>query len=69
MKLKKKEEVNNLVINGHLPIAFFNSKIIDLSIIKEKNTYKYSLFIDKYKQIDIPRPNSNKHISKIYDFF
>ncbi len=67
-KLEKQKEVNKLVVEGKLPIAFFNSKIVSLEVSQKKQSTK-RLLIPKYKQVDIPRANSNKLISKIYDLF
>jgi len=64
----KINEINNLVLKGKLPIAFFNSKIVNLdNEIKTKVVNK--LFIPRYKQFSIPRAVSNTLISKIYEIF
>ena len=60
------KEVNDLVIKGIFPIAFYNSEILNIETSREITDNK---FIPKYFQKNIPRANSNKCISKIYDFF
>lgn len=59
-------EVNNLVIKGLLPLAFYNSEILNIKTNRKVIDKK---FITKYSQKNIPRADSNKCISKIYDFF
>lgn len=69
MKLKQeiKEQINNLVFKGRLPVAFYNSEIMEFnSGISKINQKKY---IPKYNQLNISRASSNKCISKIYDLF
>lgn len=63
----KKNELNRIVYNGILPIAFINSAIIkleesikEISVIKDK-THK------KYNQINLPDACSSILISKIYE--
>jgi len=60
------QEVNNLVIKGLFPLAFYNSEILNVEANRKVIDNK---FIPKYSQRNIPRANSNKCISKIYDFF
>lgn len=64
---KNKQTINNLVLDGKLPLPFFNSIIIKLR--KEEGLKKMKLPISKYKQIEIPRANSLKIVSKIYELF
>ncbi len=61
-----KSKVNDLVLEGILPLAFYNSEVINLS---ENKAIKNDTLIPKYQQKNIPRANSNKCISKIYDLF
>lgn len=66
--------INEKVLEGVLPIAFFNSKIIsykkiNFDKIKEKEKIKPSILNKKYNQIELPEPSSNILISKIYDFY
>ena len=68
-ELAKQKEINKLVFRGMLPIAFYNSKIeIFTHSITEKHQIE-ELLNTKYQQINIPRANSNKCISKPYDLF
>ncbi|OED44931.1 hypothetical protein AB832_01715 [Flavobacteriaceae bacterium (ex Bugula neritina AB1)] len=70
-KDKNKAYINNLVLEGKAPVAFYNSQIVDLTTNRENSNIiiKEKKLIPKYKQVSIPRPNSNKNISKIYDLF
>jgi hypothetical protein len=64
--------INEKVLEGVLPIAFLNSKVITLekkSFDKIKEKTKPSILNKKYNQIELPEPNSNVLISKIYDFY
>ena len=69
-KDKNKAYINDLVLEGKAPVAFYNSKIIDLTTKENSNIISTEKkYIPKYQQVSIPRPNSNKIISKIYDLF
>ena len=67
-KQKNKDTINSLVVQGKLPLAFYNAAIVDVSS-GGANLSKKKIYIPKYKQSGIPRANSNKCISKIYDLF
>lgn len=67
-----KNLINEKVLEGVLPIAFLNSKVISLekkSFDKIKEKTKPSMLNKKYNQIGLPEPSSNILISKIYDFY
>ncbi|AQX12495.1 hypothetical protein BAX94_01875 [Elizabethkingia meningoseptica] len=59
--------INKLVIEGKLPIAFYNTDIIYIE--KNIKTEQQRLVNSIYKQINIPRKESDKLISKIYEIY
>lgn len=64
--------INEKVVEGVLPVAFLNSKVISLekkSFDKIKEKIKPKILNKKYIQIELPEPSSNILISKIYDFY
>lgn len=64
--------INEKVLEGVLPVAFLNSKVISLekkSFDKIKEKIKPKILNKKYIQIELPEPSSNILISKIYDFY
>jgi hypothetical protein len=65
MKNNILENINQFVLNGNLPIAFYNSSIIEVPIYikKQKKTSKI------YMQKGLPNAESIQLISKIYDIF
>ncbi|GAA0892394.1 hypothetical protein GCM10009122_20730 [Fulvivirga kasyanovii] len=68
MKNQKKELINDLVIKGILPIAYYNSEIIELD--RDGTAIRGSkMSISKYKQSTIQRAAPDKCISKIYELF
>ncbi len=68
----RKKDLKNLIdylaIKGKLPLAFYNSEIIELKKVSLKRKER-KVLIPKYNQSSIPRANSNKSISKIYELF
>lgn len=64
--------INEKVLEGVLPIAFFNSKVI---VLESKNFNKVKvnkttpILNKKYNQIELPEPSSTILISKIYDLY
>ena len=67
MKKRKIQEINKLVSHGKLPLAFYDSKVVDLNENPDLDLDNY--LVIKYKQRSIPRLSSNKFISKIYELF
>lgn len=58
------KRLNEIVFEGKLPIAFFNSVVIKNKNITTKN---YKKLNKKYMQTDIPRGYNDLVISKIYE--
>lgn len=68
MKKKINNVINEAVIKGQLPLAFFNSEIIKRSNFSA-NKQKTEKVIKKYLQVNLPEAESPILISKIHEIF
>ncbi|MCS4237954.1 hypothetical protein M2306_000721 [Myroides gitamensis] len=66
--IKETDELNKLVLKGQLPIAFFNTDIVELK--QDSNSQNECMlkitFSQKYQQVNIPILDTFLIISKIY---
>lgn len=60
------DNINNLVLNGFLPISFYNSKMIDLADY-HFNSQNVEYFNKKYQQKSVLRHISGQMICKIFE--
>jgi hypothetical protein len=68
MKKEVNDIINKAVLNGKLPIAFFNSEIVkkENTSINKQSRGKVN---EKYLQKKLPEADSPILISKIYELF
>ena len=68
MLKKTNVEINQAVLQGLIPVAFFNSQIIPSQELEKRISIKTPLN-KKYMQKSLPDSNSQFPISKIYELF
>lgn len=68
MAKKTNVEINEAVLQGLIPVAFFNSQIIPSLEVEKKISIKTPLN-HKYMQKSLPDSCSQFLISKIYELF
>lgn len=64
-----KNKINKFVFKGKLPVAYINSDVSNIFISEETNIKKKKFTNSRYKQADLPIPNSQVLISKIYELY